>query len=147
MKRRSFLFMLGSSVLTARAASSLSATAVTTSSAGGAPAPSAPASQEAGARGTWGFIDKTGQTVIPPQFADARSFSEGLAAVKVDNVWGYIDTAGKVVIRPQFDAASPFSQRRAPVRSGRNTGYIDPTGAAATPMVSARGSRSAKDGR
>ena len=86
------------------------------------------------ARGTWGFIDKTGRTVIPPQFTDASSFSEGLAAVKVENAWGFIDTAGKVVIRPQFDAVFPFSQRRAAVRIGRDTGYIDSTGAAATPM-------------
>jgi WG containing repeat len=115
MERRAFLFMLGGSVLAARAAQLTG--------------------QEAGVRGTWGFIGKTGQTVIPPQFADADAFSEGLAAVKVENAWGYIDTAGTVVIRPQFDAAYPFSQRRAPVRIGRRTGYIDPTGAAATPMT------------
>ena len=30
----------------------------------------------------WGFIDKTGQIVIKPQFQDVRPFAEGLAGVK-----------------------------------------------------------------
>lgn len=34
-----------------------------------------------------GFIDKTGQFVIAPQFADATSFSEGLARVNVGGRW------------------------------------------------------------
>lgn len=34
-----------------------------------------------------GFIDKTGQFVIAPQFADAESFSEGLAWVNVGGRW------------------------------------------------------------
>ena len=31
----------------------------------------------------WGYIDEQGKIVIPLQFADARGFSEGLAAVQV----------------------------------------------------------------
>ncbi|MCL2812319.1 MAG: WG repeat-containing protein [Clostridia bacterium] len=40
--------------------------------------------------GTYGFIDTTGKEVVPCIFEDARSFSEGLAAVLVDEKWGYI---------------------------------------------------------
>ena len=40
--------------------------------------------------GTHGFIDTTGKEVVPCIFEDAFSFSEGLAAVKVDGKWGYI---------------------------------------------------------
>jgi len=32
--------------------------------------------------GKWGYIDRTGKMVIPARFLDARSFSDGLAAVR-----------------------------------------------------------------
>lgn len=37
-----------------------------------------------------GFIDQTGKEVVPCIFEDARSFTEGLAAVCIDGAWGYI---------------------------------------------------------
>ena len=60
-----------------------------------------------------GFIDKTGKTVIAPEFRETRGFSEGLAAVKIigsegDYAWGYIDRSGKLTIEPQFKDAKPF---------------------------------------
>jgi hypothetical protein len=42
------------------------------------------------------------------QFDDCRSFSEGLAVVKIEDKWGYIDKTGKIVINPQFDDAGGF---------------------------------------
>jgi hypothetical protein len=38
----------------------------------------------------WGYIDKNGKFVIPPQFGDAGSFSEGLAPVEIEGKYGYI---------------------------------------------------------
>ena len=49
----------------------------------------------------WGFIDKAGKMVIPPQFANVNDFHEGLAAASVGDKWGYIDKTGKFVINPQ----------------------------------------------
>ena len=49
----------------------------------------------------YGFIDRKGKTVIPPQFDLTYGFSEGLAAVQVGKRWGYIDTTGKMVIAPR----------------------------------------------
>ena len=34
-------------------------------------------------KGKWGYIDRTGEIKIPPQFSEAREFGEGLAAVAV----------------------------------------------------------------
>lgn len=52
----------------------------------------------------WGYLDGSGNVVIPPQFTIARSFSEGLAAVQheVGGLFGYVDKSGKMVIPCQF---------------------------------------------
>ena len=79
---------------------------------------------------TWyGYMDTTGQMVIPMKFDDALHFSEGLAAVKVGTKWGYIDKNGQVVIEPQFLAARDFKQGRARVEVAPDTWcYVDSTG-------------------
>ncbi|MEO0020342.1 MAG: WG repeat-containing protein [candidate division WOR-3 bacterium] len=63
----------------------------------------------------WGYIDKTGNLVINPQFDDAWSFSEGLAVVQIGDKLGYIDKTGNLVISPQFAFASAFSEGLAAV--------------------------------
>ena len=47
----------------------------------------------------WGYINTSGEIVIPFEYRDAEIFSEdGLAPVKADDLWGFIDTKGKLVI-------------------------------------------------
>ncbi|HEX7578228.1 MAG TPA: WG repeat-containing protein, partial [Verrucomicrobiae bacterium] len=67
--------------------------------------------------GRWGFVNKSGETVINPQFDRAEVFAEGLAPVKMGR-WGYVDASGKVVINPQFDKADVFSEGLAAVKLG-----------------------------
>ena len=64
--------------------------------------------------GKYGFADKTGNLVIPPQFDQASGFSEGVAAVRIDGKYGYIDKTGAWVIEPQFMWADRFSNDLAP---------------------------------
>lgn len=59
--------------------------------------------------GNWGFIDNNGAIVIDCEYEDARSFSNGLAAVKSGEMWGFIDLNGNMVIEPQFEDAKDFS--------------------------------------
>ena len=82
---------------------------------------------------TWyGYMDTTGQIVIPMKFKNATHFSEGLAAVEVDGKWGYIDRKGQIVIPPQFHKAREFKQGRAKVEVEPDRWcYIDRTGKAA----------------
>jgi hypothetical protein len=78
----------------------------------------------------FGFIDRTGQRVIQPEFEDADSFSEGLAFVKQGKRVGYIDRKGKFVLRSKYDAAFPFSDGLTPVSlPQRRQGFVDKTGA------------------
>lgn len=78
----------------------------------------------------YGFVDRTGKTVIAPQFDLTFEFSEGLAAVEVGKKWGYIDTTGKMVIEPQdITDAKPFHNGLARVvREGPEVEYIDKAG-------------------
>lgn len=66
----------------------------------------------------YGFIDQTGKKVVKEQFDSARSFSEGLAAVKISDKWGFIDKTGQMVIAPQFSNAGDFSEGLASVETG-----------------------------
>jgi hypothetical protein len=78
--------------------------------------------------GKFGFMERSGKTVITPQFDLAGEFSEGLANVRVGTKSGYINTKGVVAITPQFDDAGPFRYGRAGVRLGNRFGFIDKDG-------------------
>lgn len=97
--------------------------------------------------GRWGFIDETGELVIPAKYVAVGHFSHGLAPIYVGGVaptdtplhggkWAFIDRDGKVVIEPQFDDAAPFSDGLAKVSTHHKTergtesftGYIDVSG-------------------
>jgi len=79
-----------------------------------------------------GFIDETGNMLIPPRFRAARNFSEGLAYVEGSEFSGFIDLQGKPVIKTD-DRTRDFHEGLAAVlsseRSGsRGWGYIDRSG-------------------
>jgi hypothetical protein len=88
--------------------------------------------------GKCGFMNRSGITVITPQFDRVFDFSEGLAQVRVGTKSGYINTKGLVVITPQFDAAMQFQYGRAavklccgdwfPQKPGDRYGFIDKDG-------------------
>ena len=65
----------------------------------------------------WGFIDTTGELVIPAMFDEVSRFSEGKAAVNKDGLWGYIDVSGKEIIKTQFRLAYNFHENRARVKT------------------------------
>jgi hypothetical protein len=83
--------------------------------------------------GRIGFIDRRGAVVIAPRFATnfwaPPVFSEGLAAVGLDEAWphtnldppghlGYIDRKGRWLIPPKYSAGESFKNGRATVRLG-----------------------------
>jgi len=78
--------------------------------------------------GRWGFVDEAGVPVIYPEFAAARGFSEGLAAVRVVEHWGFIDTSGQFAVNSRYEEAGDFSEGLAAVRWYGRWGYIDRAG-------------------
>jgi hypothetical protein len=92
-----------------------------------------------------GFIDRTGQVVIPLCFDAVGEFSEGLARFERDGRWGYIDPTGSIIVKPTFPWAEEFHEGLAHVQvtgtilgyDGR-WGYIDQTGKVVIPPNSGR---------
>ncbi len=81
----------------------------------------------------YGYMDKAGRVVIPPQFDDSGHFSEGLAWVSVfkegKRLYGFIDKTGKVVIEPEFVyQPGDFVDGLARVMGHTRTGFIDHAG-------------------
>ena len=80
----------------------------------------------------WGFSDKkTNEVVIKASFDYAKSFSDGLAGVKLKGKWGFINKTGNLVIKPRFDEVKSFSEGLAMVGGldyYDEYGFIDKTG-------------------
>ncbi len=76
----------------------------------------------------YGFVNEKGLLVVKPQYSEVKNFSQGLAAVKLDDKWGYIDKTGKQLVLPQYSEVKNFSQGLAAVKLDDKWGYIDKTG-------------------
>jgi len=85
-----------------------------------------------------GFINVRGQVVIPLQYEVARSFHDGVAAVKTPGVgetpgrWGYLDKRGKLrwhdptgEVTALGDFVDGYARVRVKTRDGEKWGYID----------------------
>ena len=86
-------------------------------------------------RGTWGYIDRTGKFVIPPQFDEALDFWEGKAVVTKDVKYGLEDSQGKLIIAPCYEEIGVFNEGLVPVRQNGRGGFVDPfTGRVVIPL-------------
>jgi hypothetical protein len=80
-------------------------------------------------KGEWGFIDETGEVVIPIRYKMAFYFREGLAHVYDGEKWGYIDKKNKTVIPFVYSVANPFINGEARVSlDGNNEFFINKKG-------------------
>lgn len=60
--------------------------------------------------GLWGYIDSNGDIVIEPQYSQAKSFSNGMAAVAdEDGKWGFINEDYELVIECEYLDAYYFT--------------------------------------
>lgn len=74
--------------------------------------------------GKWGYVDLDGNEVIPPTYIEAKSFSNGLAAVSNGEHWGFINTDGVLVIDYIFYGADYFnSEGYCMVETGKEANY------------------------
>lgn len=61
--------------------------------------------------GLWGFVDWDGTVLLEPVYEQARSFSNGLAAVCMHEKWGFIDEEFNLVMDCQWEDAGYFTEK------------------------------------
>ena len=76
----------------------------------------------------FGFIDSTGNEIIPAVFHDLGDFCEGLAAVRIGGKYGYINEKWEFIIAPQFDHAMAFTEGKALIYEQKKMFFIDKKG-------------------
>lgn len=76
----------------------------------------------------WGYIDTTGNVVVPPKYNEVENFSDGIARVRMGQKWGLIDTSGKEIIKPTFDWIYEFVNGKAKVKIDNTIYYMNRQG-------------------
>jgi hypothetical protein len=76
----------------------------------------------------FGYLNRSGEEVIAPQFSCAEPFSEGLARVALSRRVGFIGIDGELRIDAQFDQAANFRDGLAVVRKNEKCGVVDHMG-------------------
>jgi len=71
-----------------------------------------------------GYIDTTGKLIIPPKFANAYEFYDGLAAARVNSKYGFINTNGEFVFQPKYDYAESFRKGTALIYRDSIAGFL-----------------------
>jgi len=83
-----------------------------------------------------GFLDKTGNVVIPCEYDGVHGgFSGGVVFVEKDGKWGAIDKANKTVVPFAYDGTIGFSDGKTIVQKNGKWGAIDKTGKTVIPFV------------
>ena len=76
--------------------------------------------------GPWGFMDRSGKTVIKPQYDIAWGFQSARARVQKNGLWGYIDIKGTLAVPMVYDSAEDYgSDNNAVVRHDKTWYVID----------------------
>ena len=84
--------------------------------------------------GLWGWLSYKNKWIILPKYESAKSFSEGLAAVQLNNKWGFVNKTGKEVTPLKYDDVRDFNEGLAAVRIGNGDsrfykfGWVDKEG-------------------
>jgi hypothetical protein len=84
--------------------------------------------------GKYGYLDMSGEEIIPLIYNDALTFSGGAAAVCLNEKWGLIDPAGNEVLPIEFDRIYLFESGLAGVVKNEKWGLADKTGAFVFPV-------------
>ena len=78
--------------------------------------------------GKLGYINKSGSWVIENKFEEARQFSNGLAAVKLNGQWTYINRQGNLNLQNTYEDAKDFHRGLAIVKKEGKISLINTNG-------------------
>jgi hypothetical protein len=82
--------------------------------------------------GKLGYINKSGSWVIENIFEEARQFSNGMAAVKLNGQWTYINSKGNFNLQNTYEDAKDFHRGLAIVKKDGKSKLINTNGAIIT---------------
>ena len=71
-----------------------------------------------------GYFNKAGEVIVPFEYEDARSFSEGYACVKKYGRYGFIDKTGEAVVPFEYNMAGSFNEGLAVVQINFKWGIL-----------------------
>ena len=78
---------------------------------------------------SFGLVNRSGDVVLRPEYAQIDPFSEGRAAVETKNgKYGFVDIDGNLIVAPQFDRIERFTEGLAAVCKNGKWGFIDKDG-------------------
>ena len=80
------------------------------------------------------FLDTKGNPLFGLTFEEVSYFSDGFAAVKMDDKWGFINLQGELVIPCIYEYVGDFWAGLAPVAIDEQFGYINTKGEIVIPM-------------
>ncbi|HQX95790.1 MAG TPA: WG repeat-containing protein, partial [Chitinophagaceae bacterium] len=69
--------------------------------------------------GKWGIIDKTGKTIIKPQYKNITPGDNGIF-IYYDVAWGIMDKTGEKITENIFLTITPFANNKALARLGKS---------------------------
>ena len=78
--------------------------------------------------GKWGFIDKSGATVLPFTYSNVTRFNNGVCAVLMSGKWGFIHHGGSAALPARWEKTGEFAEGLCPVKQDGKWGLIDSTG-------------------
>lgn len=73
----------------------------------------------------WGFIDKTGNFVIPAEYDKVSDFFQGYARVQKNNLWGIIDKQGKIIVPIEYEFIDELKNGHYRVKKNKLWGFLD----------------------
>jgi hypothetical protein len=79
-------------------------------------------------KGFMGFVDTSGNSIIPAIYNGLEEFSDGLALAEKGGKFGYINKAGETVVPFVYDDGEAFKNGRAIVKNGNDFSLIDRSG-------------------
>lgn len=86
-------------------------------------------------KGKYGYIDESGEVIIPLRYDQAGEFSEGLAPAKTGRVWDLIDESGKTAFSLICSGIGHFREGLAPVKDESGWGFVDKSGQLVIPHI------------
>ena len=83
--------------------------------------------------GLWGYIDKTGQFAIAPQFDQASDFRDGIAMVRKGGAIFFINEAGDKVLESELELLG-FVEGFSPAKRNGKWGFVNIRGQTVIPF-------------